>query len=99
VSEVRVLIYHATGDADGVLDAYHQVSKEMAGVPGLLGNELLHGVHQPDRFIVLSRWASLDAFNTWEQGREHKGSTEPLRQYRDTSMARPFGVYAVTAQY
>ena len=94
-----MLIYHATGDAGGVVDAYHQVSKEMAGVPGLLGNELLHGVHEPDRFIVLSRWTSLDAFTSWEQGREHKGSTEPLRQYRDPSMARPFGVYEVTAQY
>jgi len=99
VSEVRVLIYHATSDAAGVREAYRRVSSEMAAVPGLLGNELLHGVHDPERFIVLSRWSSLEGFTTWEQGQEHKGSTEPLRRYRDTTMSMPFGVYEVTAEY
>jgi len=99
MSEVRVLIYHATSDSAGVREAYHRVSGEMADVPGLLGNELLHGVRDPEQFIVLSRWSSLAAFTTWEQGREHRGSTEPLRQFRDTTMSTPFGVYEVTAQH
>ena len=97
--EVRVLIYHATGDAAGVQDAYHRVSNEMSGVPGLLGNELLHGVHNPESFVVLSKWSSLEAFTAWEQGADHRDSTEPLRRFRDTTMSMPFGVYEVAAGY
>ena len=46
-AELRVLLFHSADDVAGVTDAYHQVSREMAGVPGLLGNELLSSVHDP----------------------------------------------------
>jgi heme oxygenase (mycobilin-producing) len=98
-AETLVLIYHATDDVDGVLAAYHEVSAEMSGVPGMLGNELLRSVVDPLGFVVASRWVDIDAFNTWEQGPEHKDTTSALRRYRDTRMERPFGVYQVTASY
>ncbi len=43
-AEVRVLVYQAAYDDEqlaAVRDAYHLVSKRMAQVPGMLGNELL----------------------------------------------------------
>ncbi|HEY8374495.1 MAG TPA: antibiotic biosynthesis monooxygenase family protein [Pseudonocardiaceae bacterium] len=99
IGEVRVLLFHATGDVEGITNAYHQVSKAMAGVPGLLGNELLRSAHDPEGFVVVSRWSDMDAFLAWEQGPDHKRQTAPLRPYRDTRMSRPFGVYHVTAAY
>ncbi|AGL16613.1 antibiotic biosynthesis monooxygenase [Actinoplanes sp. N902-109] len=97
--EVRVLVYHATEDADGVLAAYHRVSAEMAQVPGQLGNELLRSVHDDSGFVVLSRWRDLAAFTRWEAGPEHKETTALLRRYRDRRMTTPFGVYQVSAAY
>ncbi|NSC21564.1 antibiotic biosynthesis monooxygenase [Streptomyces albus subsp. chlorinus] len=97
--EVRVLLYHSTEDEAGIRAAYHEVSSRMAGVPGLLGNELLRSDHDSRQFLVISRWASREDFDRWEQGAQHKGQTAPLRPYRDTGMARPFGVYTVDAAY
>jgi heme-degrading monooxygenase HmoA len=98
-AELRVLLFHSADDVAGVTDAYHQVSREMAGVPGLLGNELLSSVHDPTGFVVVSRWTDLATFDTWEQGPDHKDSTAPLRRYRDGRLERPFGIYRVVASY
>lgn len=97
--QVRVLLFHATDDAEGIEQAYHRVSKELAAVPGQLGNELLRDVYDPTGFVVISRWRDLAAFQEWETGAEHKDSTSPLRQYRDTRGGRPFGIYQVAADY
>jgi heme-degrading monooxygenase HmoA len=99
MSQVRVLIRHRTDDCDGVQDAYQAVSEEMAVVPGMLGNELLRGVHDPQVFVVASRWRDLAAFQEWEAGASHQDSTSPMRQYRDHSTGRPFEIFQVAAEY
>ncbi|WP_116198856.1 antibiotic biosynthesis monooxygenase family protein [Amycolatopsis circi] len=96
---LRVLLYHATEDVPGIEAAYHEASARLAGVPGLLGNELLHSTHDAKGFVVVSSWQSLAAFENWERGSDHKEQTAPLRPYRDLSLSRPFGVYRVTASY
>jgi heme-degrading monooxygenase HmoA len=96
---VRVLLYHATDDVAGIESAYHRASEHLAGVPGLLGNELLRSVPDPRGFVVLSSWRDLADFAAWERGPDHKRQTAPLRPFRDTTMPRPFGIYQVTAAY
>jgi heme-degrading monooxygenase HmoA len=100
--EVRVLVYQAAPDEerlDAVRAAYHEVSKRLAGVPGMLGNELLRSPHDPSALVVMSRWASLAAFLEWEAGAGHREDTAPLRPYRDTRTSAPFAVYEVDAAY
>ncbi|MET7717513.1 antibiotic biosynthesis monooxygenase family protein [Streptomyces sp. NPDC005407] len=100
--EVRVLVYQAAHDEEqlqAVREAYHLVSKRLAEVPGMLGNELLRSPADPTAFIVVSRWADLAAFRRWEQGAGHRADTAPLRPYRDTRLAVPFGIYEVDASY
>lgn len=97
--EVRVLVYHFTEQGDAVHAAYHAVSKEMAQVPGMLGNELLHSLLEPNSFVVLSRWQDLQSFQEWEQGARHRDSTAALRPYQDARMAKPFAVLEVSASY
>jgi heme-degrading monooxygenase HmoA len=98
---VRVLIFVvAPGDDPGAVErAYHRISEDLSGTPGLLGNELLRATTDGSRFIVMSEWASLAAFETWERGTAHKGTTAPLRQYQDRSRGAPFGLYEVAAAY
>jgi heme-degrading monooxygenase HmoA len=96
---VRALVYYATQDSTSIEKSYHQVSRELAGVPGLCGNELLHSVHDPTRFIVLSRWSELAAFQQWESGSSHRNGAAPMRRFEDTRLDRPFGLYRVEAEH
>ncbi|MFE7660261.1 antibiotic biosynthesis monooxygenase family protein [Streptomyces celluloflavus] len=68
-------------------------------MPGMLGSELLHDVHDPEGFVGVSRWRDLDAFRLWEHGEEHRDSTAALRPYRDYQRGRPFAVYRVAGAY
>ncbi len=100
-SSARVLLYCRApeGDPAPIEKAYHAISAQLAGTSGLLRNELLHDVLEPDSFVVLSEWESLEAFHAWESGPDHRGTTSPLRGYQDRSRERPFGLYEVTAAY
>jgi heme-degrading monooxygenase HmoA len=100
-TRARVLLYCRAPQEDPapVERAYHEISGALLGTPGLLRNELLRDVFEPDRFVVLSEWESLAAFREWESGSAHRGTTSPLRQYQDRSVGRPFGLYEVTASY
>jgi heme-degrading monooxygenase HmoA len=100
--EVRVLVYQQARDAlelSAVQEAYDLVSGRMAGVPGMLGNELLRSAADPTALVVVSRWADMAAFKEWEQGAGHRGDTAPLRPYRDPRPTVPFAVYQVEAAF
>jgi len=94
---VRVLLYHRTDDEPGIEEAYHKVSAVLAGVPGLLGNELLRSIHDTRGFVVMSTWRDRAAFDRWEQGAAHKGDTAPLRRFRDVGNRNALGIFEVVA--
>lgn len=96
---VRVLVY-ATAPPDqpgAIAEAYHQISQELAGTPGLLGNELLRSAHDPAAYVVASYWADLAAFRAWELGQEHRQATAPLRPFHTAGMTA--GIYEVAGAY
>ncbi|RFU83826.1 antibiotic biosynthesis monooxygenase [Streptomyces triticagri] len=98
---VRVMLYLRAAEAEepAVAAAYHTISKDLASTPGLLGNELLREVTDPGAFAVLSEWEGLAAFQAWEAGSAHRGTTSPLRQYQDGERPSPFALFEVTAEY
>ena len=96
---VRVLLYHLTAEAERIEEAYHRVSEVLAGVDGLLGNELMRSVFNPHGFVVMSTWSHREAFDRWEQGTAHKDDTAPLRPYRDVGNPNALGVYEVVAAH
>jgi heme-degrading monooxygenase HmoA len=98
---VRVLVYAVapeSGDA-AVEEAYHRISRELRGTPGLLGNELLRSLRDPRGFVVMSSWESLDAFGAWEAGSAHRSATAPLRPLQDGARPVRFDLYEVRAAY
>lgn len=99
--QVRVLVYATAADAggDAVTAAYHRISEDLAGTPGLLGNALLRSVHGSTGFVVMSEWTDLDAFHAWEVGAAHRQTTSPLRPFQDSSRGSAYGVYEVVAAY
>lgn len=98
---VRVLVYAAAppDEPDGVSGAYHRISADLAGTPGLLGNELLRSLTDEHAFVVMSEWRSVEEFRRWESGADHRRTTAPLRPYQDASRGSPFGLYQVVADY
>jgi heme-degrading monooxygenase HmoA len=101
VGAVRVFVY-ATADgagAGGLAEAYHRISADLAGTPGLLGNALLRSMHDDRGFVVVSEWTDVEAFRRWEAGAAHRQTTSPLRPYQDASRGSAFGVYEVVAAY
>ncbi|HEY3477982.1 MAG TPA: antibiotic biosynthesis monooxygenase family protein [Streptomyces sp.] len=99
--KVRVVLYLRVPETgpEAIHDAYHRISEELAGTPGMLGNELLGSVLSAEEFAVLSEWADLPAFQAWEQGPAHRGKTSPLRPYQDRDRGRHYGIYEVVAAY
>lgn len=98
---VRVLVYTAAPgtEPDAVAEAYHRISADLAGTPGLLGNELMRSAADSADYVVMSEWESLAAFRTWEEGQSHRNTTAPLRPYQDYRRGSPFGLYEVVASY
>lgn len=98
---VRVLLYVTDPDrAPGSVEAaYHAVSRALEGTPGLVGNTLLRALDDPQAFAILSEWADLRAFRTWENGSEHRGTTASLRPLQDSSRNEAFRIYEVAASY
>ena len=37
----------------------------LRGAPGYIGTELLHDVELPSRYLVIDRWESAEAYNTF----------------------------------
>nr|ADG86327.1 monooxygenase [Streptomyces sp. SANK 61196] len=98
---VRIVLYLRAEEAEAsaVAEAYHHISGDLAGTPGLLGNELLREVTDPGAYAVLSEWESMAAFRDWEAGSAHRGTTSPLRPYQDGERRSPFALFEVAAAY
>jgi heme-degrading monooxygenase HmoA len=101
MSRIRVLVFRAApADSSSDLEqAYHQVSQTLQAIPGLLGNELLRSVTQPNGFVIMSEWESLEAYLAWENDPVHGNKTSPLRPYLDPDRNKQFEVYEVIAAY
>jgi heme oxygenase (mycobilin-producing) len=99
MSRVRVMIWAVAPDGGpaAVEAAYHQISAELVGTPGLLGNQLMRSIHDPGRFVVVSEWTSREQFAAWESGVGHKPTTSPLRPLQDPDR-RPV-IYEEIAAY
>ncbi|ABW11829.1 Antibiotic biosynthesis monooxygenase [Parafrankia sp. EAN1pec] len=85
---VRVMLWAVdpAEDQGAVERAYHEISSKLVGTPGLLGNRLLRSAAEPTKFAVVSEWASMAEFVTWERGADHKPATSPLRPLQDPAM-------------
>lgn len=76
--------YLAPADDPEVVErAYERISGDLAGTPGLIGNELLKRAGDPRRVMVMSEWEDLASFEEWESGAEHRSTTSPLRPFVD----------------
>ncbi|MFE5600009.1 antibiotic biosynthesis monooxygenase family protein [Streptomyces coelicoflavus] len=101
MAAVRVLLWHRV-PAEGLaplLTAYHEVSARLAGLPGLVRNELLVSPHDPDSVVIASEWADLTAYRAWEDDPAHRDLSAPLRPFRDPERSPAWQVLEVVAEH
>jgi heme-degrading monooxygenase HmoA len=64
---IRVIIEREI--AEGLEEFYQQAIVDMLGLlalsPGYLSGESLVDIHQPNRYVVITRWANEEAWNRW----------------------------------
>ncbi|AUS77403.1 antibiotic biosynthesis monooxygenase [Actinoalloteichus sp. AHMU CJ021] len=90
---IQVLLFRTHPDPDELERAYRVVSAGLRAVPGLLSDELLRSVSEPDEYLLSSRWESLDALRSWQGGEQHDRVPLPLRVPSGRPLAGGYGLY------
>jgi heme-degrading monooxygenase HmoA len=63
------------------------------GGVGYIGTELLHDLDEPERYLVIDRWSSIEAYNTFvsEHQAEYLRRTDEARIYYEQELR--FGAF------
>jgi len=59
--------------------AYAQLRERVAKEPELISHQLCQSAEDPERFLVISEWRSLDASQRWDRSEEHARLLAPMR--------------------
>jgi len=59
--------------------AYAALRERVERAPGLLGHQLCESIDDPERWLVISEWDSLDASAAWDKSDEHARLIGPIR--------------------
>lgn len=84
MSGIRVMVYgrlNQAADPAAFESAFATVSSNVQGTPGHVKDELLRDMNDPNAYILMSEWASKEAFLSWEQSPIHMQKTLPMRPY------------------
>ncbi|WP_322758976.1 antibiotic biosynthesis monooxygenase family protein [Frankia sp. Cr2] len=86
----RILVFASVAPhlAHEFEQAYVQVTAQMKGTPGLLGDELLRDPDGSGRYLLLSEWESEAQFRAWEDAPGHHELTSPMTPYWSGSFER-----------
>jgi heme-degrading monooxygenase HmoA len=85
----RVMVFAKInrGDEEAFEAAYAQVTSNVKGTGGHIGDELLRRNEPPDdpdgprSYVLLSEWESKEAFLAWEEGPAHLEKRNPMTPY------------------
>jgi heme-degrading monooxygenase HmoA len=85
----RVMVFAKIdrGDEEAFEAAYAQVTSNVKGTPGHIGDELLRRAEPPDpddqsrSYVLLSEWESKEAFLAWENAPVHTEKRNPMTPY------------------
>jgi heme-degrading monooxygenase HmoA len=80
---IRVIIEREI--AEGLERFYEQAISNlldvMANAPGYLAGESLVEIHRPNRYLVVTRWASEEAWNRWFVSPERQELLDSVRPF------------------
>jgi heme-degrading monooxygenase HmoA len=86
---VVLLVDVYDGAQQQFLEAYEQLCKQVASVPGHVSDQLCQSIENPSQWLITSEWESAPPFLTWVNSEEHVRTVEPLHScVRDTRSLR-----------
>jgi heme-degrading monooxygenase HmoA len=97
---VRVILWYRVPEPEvqSLAETYRQVSEQLVGTPGMLGNELLHSQNDATTVMVTSHWESYEHLQAWVHSSSHR-HTSPLRPYLDTARDLPYETFTVLSAF
>jgi heme-degrading monooxygenase HmoA len=67
------------GTADELQSAYAALVARAAREPGLISHQLCQSLDEPDRWLVISEWQSLEESTAWDSSDDHRQLLAPMR--------------------
>jgi heme-degrading monooxygenase HmoA len=67
------------GTADDLQTAYAALVARAAQEPGLIAHQLCQSADEPDRWLVISEWRSLEESTAWDRSEDHGRLLAPMR--------------------
>lgn len=72
------------GREEDFLERYDALAQRIEqGLAGHVVHELCQSTEEPDRWVIASRWETLEASQGWERSAEHRELTMRLRECWD----------------
>jgi heme-degrading monooxygenase HmoA len=75
VVDVRV----KDGMQEALTGAYAELVAGATDQPGLIAHQLCQSVDEPDRWLVISEWQSLEESAAWDRSEDHGRLLAPMR--------------------
>ncbi|MFE9170583.1 SchA/CurD-like domain-containing protein [Streptomyces kebangsaanensis] len=86
---VVLLVDVCDGAQQQFLEAYEQMGKQVASVPGHVSDQLCQSIENPSQWLITSEWESAPPFLAWVNSEEHVRMVEPMHScIRDTRSLR-----------
>ena len=67
------------GSQDELTRAYAELRARVQEQPGLIGHQLCEAIDDPERWLVISEWDSLETSTAWDRSGDHARLLAPMR--------------------
>jgi heme-degrading monooxygenase HmoA len=86
---VVLLVDVYDGAQQQFLEAYEEMGKQVASVPGHISDQLCQSIENPSQWLITSEWESAPPFLAWVNSEEHVRTVRPMHScIRDTRSLR-----------
>ncbi|MET7315793.1 SchA/CurD-like domain-containing protein [Streptomyces thermoviolaceus] len=86
---VVLLVDVYEGAQQQFLEAYEEMGKQVASVPGHISDQLCQSIENPSQWLITSEWESAPPFLAWVNSEEHVRTVRPMHScIRDTRSLR-----------
>ncbi|WKX73265.1 SchA/CurD-like domain-containing protein [Streptomyces sp. XD-27] len=75
---VVLLLEVRNGAQRRFLDAYDQLCRQVAAVPGHVSDQLCQSIENPSQWLITSEWESAQPFLAWVDSEAHREMVKPL---------------------
>jgi heme-degrading monooxygenase HmoA len=67
------------GSQEELARAYHELAQTASQQPGFVGHQLCEALDDPERWLVISEWETLEASTAWDRSEVHGRLLAPMR--------------------